>query len=400
MPVAQALREMLATIEISRDTVTVPVTEALGRVLVREQLSPIDVPPADNSAMDGYALCSSDATAVGQKLQVSQYLPAGTVPRPLSSGTAARIFTGGMIPAGADVVIPQECVKAIGDEIMIDQLPHTPGQHIRRGGEDIRKGQQVLAAGRRLTAADLGLLASIGLAQLTVRRPLRVALLGTGDELLEPGMAAVPGRIYNSNRYTLSGFLNNLRLQIVDGGIAPDGVGPLKRQLLDLAANSDCIITTGGVSVGDRDYLREVLKDTGALRIWRLAIKPGKPLAFATIGKIPVFALPGNPAAVFVTFCVLVRPCLLKLQGAIDRAAAELYATADFARPAIPREEYIRARLQGDVATTLVVSPVAAQGSGILSAASQADCLAVVPANREVKAGNRLRIIMLDALVN
>ena len=252
-----------------------------------------------------------------------------------------------------------------------------------------------MEAGRRLRAPDLGILASVGLARVPVFRPLKVALLSTGDELLEPGEASRPGLLYNSNRHLLLGLLDNLGLVAVDGGRVEDSPEALTAQLSRLAEDCDCVISTGGVSVGDRDYLRPVLSQIGSIDLWGLAIKPGKPLAFGHVGATPIFALPGNPAAVLVTFCVLVRPCLLKLQGAQQARSVDMDAVADFSHPGSRREEYLRAGLYRAEDGELRVRSAAAQGSGILSTASQADCLAVVKANTAVTAGDRVRIVLL-----
>jgi len=396
MPVAEALAAMLEAVRPGGKTLRLPLTQLCNRVLAKDQYSKVDVPFADNSAMDGYALRVADLAGQSQQvLPVTQYLPAGVVGKVLEPGTTARIFTGAAIPPGADTVVPQEDVREEKGRAYFSQLPRV-GRHIRRRGEDLEQGGLVLAAGRRLRPEDIGLLASGGVAEADVFQPLRVAILSTGDELLEVGKAPLPGRLYNSNRYTLTGLLQALGMEIVDGGMAPDSPAELAETLKDLARRADAVISTGGVSVGERDYLRAVLEQVGSLRLWRVAIKPGKPFVFGEIEKMPFFGLPGNPAAVFVTFCILVRPCLLKRQGATETAHPVAVAAAGFERAASSREEYLRAKLHGNSAGGQEVIPLAQQGSSLLSTASSADCLARVPPAAAVCRGDLLQVLLLD----
>ena len=396
MPVAEALEAMLGAVRPIAETLSLPLARLHGQVLAADQYSLVDVPPADNSAMDGYAVRAADLAGQAQAgaLPVVQYLPAGTVGQALAPGTAARIFTGAPLPPGADAVIPQEDAREEASRVRFSSVPEA-GQHIRRAGEDLQNNALVLSTGRRLRPEDVGLLASAGIAKARVFRPLRIAILSTGDELLEVGEAPVAGRLYNSNRYTLMGLLDALGMEIVDGGTAPDSPEHLAKRLAELACRADCVLSTGGVSVGERDYLRTVLEQIGVLRLWRIAIKPGKPLVFGTIENTPFFGLPGNPAAVFVTFCILVRPCLLKMQGATETEPPVAVARAGFERAASVREEYLRARLQCSETGEQEVIPFSCQGSGLLSTTSRADCLARVPAAVAIRRGDPLQVLLL-----
>ncbi len=396
IPVVEALEAMLGAIRSVGKTLRLPLMELSGRVLAKDQYSQVDVPPADNSAMDGYALRAADLAGQAERmLPVVQYLPAGAMGEALQPGTAARIFTGAALPPGANAVVPQEDVREEEGQAYFSQSPDA-GQHVRYAGEDLEKNTLVLPMGRRLRSEDLGLLASGGIAEADVFQPLRIAILSTGDELLEVGEAPLPGRLYNSNRYTLVGLLKTLGMEVVDGGTAPDKPAELVATLTSLARSADAVISTGGVSVGERDYLRTVLEQIGTLRLWGLAIKPGKPFVFGEIEKTPFFGLPGNPAAVFVTFCILVRPCLLKLQGVTETAPPVAIAAAGFERAAHPREEYLRAKLCRSNSGGQEIIPLKQQGSSLLSTASQADCLARVPAKAAVRQGDLLQVLLLD----
>ena len=395
LPVAEALARVLCAARPIAESIEVPLLDALGHVLAAGVISSINVPPADNSAMDGYALRASEA---GQALPVSQRIPAGTVGAALMAGTAARIFTGAAIPAGADAVVMQEdCTEVAG--VVTVPAPVSAGQNIRPRGQDIGAGEVVLGRGRVLRPQDLGLLASIGCAQVQVYRPLRVAVLSTGDELIEPGSGELPeGRIYNSNRYTLAGLLRSINMEFVDCGFVADDPDATAQALLDAAGRADCVITSGGVSVGEEDHVKNQVERLGRLDLWKLAIKPGKPLAFGSIGNTPFIGLPGNPTSVFVTFCLIARPFLLQMQGVTEPELPRLLARAAFTvgRPGT-RQEYLRVTLE-NTEQGLQAVRYANQSSGVLSSVSHSNALAVIPAGFTVQQGDSVEVILLDSL--
>lgn len=397
LPVEDALARILAGARPARATLTLPLPRALGHVLARDIDSPIDVPGADNSAMDGYALRAADAAG---PLPLSQRIAAGHQPEALAPATAARIFTGATVPEGADCVVMQEACELQGGSLII-RGNVAVGQHIRRRGQDIPAGSRVLTAGRRLRPQDLGLLASIGLAEVTVYRPLRVAILSTGDELVEPGSGNIlPGQLFNSNRYTLAGLLAGLGMVVVDGGVVADDPAATEEALRTASASADCVISSGGVSVGEEDHVKAQVEKLGELQLWKLAIKPGKPLAFGRIGDTPFLGLPGNPSSVFVTFCLVARPYLLKLQGCTELEPLALKARAAFEleRPG-SRREYLRATLVNS-GGELTVSAFPNQSSGVLSSVSQSNALAVIPASTTVTRGQLIEVLLLDSLTS
>ncbi len=395
LPVDEALARVLAAAAPIADAAETPLLQATGRILSQDVISPVDVPPADNSAMDGYALRAAEA---GNPLPASQRIPAGTTGEALAEGSAARIFTGAGIPAGADAVVMQEnCKEEEGVVTVTGSV--AAGDNIRPRGQDIRSGETVLSSGRRLRPQDLGLLASVGCAYAPVYRRLRVAVLSTGDELVEPGTAPLPeGAIFNSNRYTLAGLLDGLGMELVDGGIIGDDPQATARALLDAADGADCVISTGGVSVGEEDHVKAQVERHGRLDLWKLAIKPGKPLAFGAIGDTPFIGLPGNPTSVFVTFCLIARPFLLRMQGALETEPMRLSARAAFTvdRPG-KRQDYLRVTLE----TTddgLVATKFTNQSSGVLSSVSRSNALAVIPVGATIAEGDSLEVLLLDLL--
>ncbi|MFT4520006.1 MAG: molybdopterin molybdotransferase [Halioglobus sp.] len=387
---------MLSAVEPVQETREVTLLDALGLVLAQDLISPLNVPPADNSAMDGYALRVCDA---GLALPVSQRIPAGSVGVDLVPGTAARIFTGAAVPMGADCVVMQEnCSEDAGVVSVSGDVG--AGQNIRPRGQDIAIGETVLAKGRVLRPQDLGLLASIGCATVKVYRPLRVAVLSTGDELVDPGSKDLAeGQIYNSNRYTLGGLVRSLNMEFVDCGIVADDPEVTARALQNAAESADIVVTSGGVSVGEEDHVKNQVERLGRLDLWKLAIKPGKPLAFGYIVDTPFIGLPGNPTSVFVTFCLVARPYLLKMQGAAESPLPSLQAIADFTvRKAGTRRDYLRVTLHNGEDGLRAVR-FDNQSSGVLSSVSHSNALAVVPIGSTVQPGDTVEVLLLDSLV-
>ena len=373
--------------------------DALGRVLAEDVRSGLDVPPADNSSMDGYAMRFADVSAAGSVLPVSQRIAAGVVGAPLQPGTAARIFTGAQVPFGADAVVMQEQCEAQGDSVRVDAVP-IQGQWIRRRGEDVQDGQVVLPAGARLTPQALGLAASVGAATLRVMRRPRVALFSTGDELVMPGEPLKPGAIYNSNRYTLRALIQAMGCDCTDLGIVPDNLAATREALRRAAMGNDLIVTSGGVSVGEEDHLRPAVQAEGRIELWQIAIKPGKPLAFGEVMRADgsaayIVGLPGNPVSSFVTFLLMVRPVLLRLQGALDLQPRHTTLRADFDWPRPDkRREFLRARRNGVGGLDLFAN----QSSGVLTSAVWGDGLVDNPSGQAIQRGDAVRFLSFNEL--
>lgn len=394
--VDQAIEKILSQAAPVEQDETVDILDALNRVLAEDLHSTIDVPGYDNSAMDGYAVNSEDCSTSGRKLPVTQRIPAGQVGTKLEKGAAARIFTGAPIPMGADAVVMQEKCQQVDDEVVINTVVEA-GCNVRRAGEDIKSDSIVLSAGSRLRPQDLGLLASVGLAEFKVKRRLKVATFFTGDEIVAPGQALSPGQIYNSNRYTLSGLLQAMNCEIIDLGIVPDTLEATTEVLKQAAESADVVITSGGVSVGEEDYVRIALEQLGELSMWRIAMKPGKPVAFGEVGNALFMGLPGNPVSVFVTFLVFARALVLKLQGVDDVLPKRIPVIADFDWPKIQRQEYLRVQLiQKDGRTVAQIYPH--QGSGVLSSASWADGMVEVLAGKEINKGDTVEYLSFEGL--
>jgi len=389
-----ALGRLLGAVAPRNDIDTLSTFDALGRVLRQDVRSTLDVPPQDNTSMDGYALRCADVPAAGTVLPVTQRIPAGVVGTLLQPGSAARIFTGAQVPAGADAVVMQEQCEALGEAVRVNSVPAS-GQWIRRRGEDVRAGDVVLAAGVRLTPQALGLAATVGAAQLQVARRPRVALFSTGDELAMPGEPLKPGAIYNSNRFTLRAAIQALGGDCTDLGIVPDRLDATRDALRRAAEGADLIVTSGGVSVGEEDHLRPAVQAEGRIELWQIAIKPGKPLAFGEVrradGSTAHFVgLPGNPVSSFLTFLLTVRPVLLRLQGASDLQPRRTRLRADFdwPRPDM-RREFLRVRRNDAGGLDLFRN----QSSGVLTSVVWGDGVVDNPSGQSIRAGDMVDFI-------
>jgi len=393
LSVDAARARLLAGARVPSATETVPADLALGRVLAAPLVSAVAVPPLDNSAMDGYALRLTDASE-GRWLAVTQRIPAGQIGQPLEPGAAARIFTGAPIPAGADTVVMQEDCDAADGRVRVQRAPR-PGDNIRRAGEDIQVGQTVLTPGERLTPARLGVAASVGATELSVFKHLKVAVFFTGDEIVMPGQPLAPGRIYNSNRATLRGLLNQLGCELVDLGQVPDRLDATIAVLEQAAAQADVVVTSGGVSVGEEDHIKAALERLGRIEMWQVAMKPGKPLVYGRVGDADFLGMPGNPVSAFVVFCLFARPFLLARMGAAVAPPKPFTVPAGFnrAKPG-KRREYLRARFEDGRA---VLYPN--QSSGVLTSLAWADGLVDIEAGVAVEAGDPVRFLPLSELL-
>ena len=394
LSVDEALETLLAGARPVTEVEQVPTMEAVNRVLARAQSSAMDVPPMDNSAMDGYAVRLSDLNSSEKKLKVAQRIPAGSVGKPLQPGTAARIFTGAPVPPGADAVVMQEDCSVSGDFVVIKKSPRE-GEWVRRTGSDIRKGDVVLVAGKRLLPQDTGLAASIGIKTLPVCRKVRLGLFFTGDELVMPGDPLPPGRIYNSNRFTLNGLAAAFGCEVRDYGIVPDKLDATREVLRRAAGENDIIVTSGGVSVGDEDHVKPAVEAEGSLLMWKIAMKPGRPLAFGKVGKAAFLGLPGNPVSSFVTFLIFVRPFLLKTQGQTETIPHAIDARADFDWPAPDaRREFLRVKWNARGG----LDSYPTQDSAVLTSTSWADGLLDNPAGCAIRSGDRVRFLPYSEL--
>ena len=396
LSVAEALALMAAAARPVIDVELVDTMHANGRVLAAAQTSTLNVPERDNTQMDGYAVRALDCASGAASLPVSQRIAAGHVGQPLQPGTAARIFTGALIPDGADCVVMQEQCTLNDGVVTIDHLPQA-GEWVRRQGEDIRAGSVILEAGRRLRSQEMGLAASVGLARLPVLRKLRVALFSTGDELAMPGQPLPPGAVYNSNRFTLRGLLENLGCEIHDLGIVPDTLEATRAVLRQAAQGGDLIITSGGVSVGEEDHIKPAVEAEGRLTMWQIAVKPGKPLAFGEVEQAFFVGLPGNPVSSFVTFLLFVRPFILRLQGVTGSVAPRSYRlAAAFERAkADRRNEFLRAKINDDGELELFAN----QSSGVLTSTVWGDGLIDCPPGLSIARGDLLRFIPFNELL-
>ena len=390
LSVDEALEQLLAGAAPVRDVEELPTMQAAGRVLAREQASSMDVPPMDNSAMDGYAVRISD----GNKLRVAQRIAAGSVGKALEPGTAARIFTGAPVPPGADAIVMQEHCSVESDFVLLKRTPKK-GEWIRLTGSDVRKGGTILKAGKKLLPQDTGLAASVGIKALPVYRKVRLGLFFTGDELIMPGDPLPPGKIYNSNRFTLNGLAGAFGCEVRDYGIVPDKLDATREVLRRAAGENDIIVTSGGVSVGDEDHVKPAVEAEGSLLMWRIAMKPGRPLAFGKVKESAFIGLPGNPVSSFVTFLIFVRPFLLKTQGILRTRPNSIDARADFDWPEPDsRREFLRVKWNAQGGLDLYPT----QDSAVLTSTAWADGLVDNPAKHAIRNGERVTFLPYSEL--
>jgi molybdopterin molybdotransferase len=403
MSVAQArkyIRDYLNPV-ITRESL--PLRSVLGRVLAEDIISPVNVPNHDNSAMDGYAFNANDLPVEGEtRLKIIGTAYAGNAyTGTVSSGTCVRIMTGAVMPEATDTVVVQERVTVEGEAIRFTDLPKR-GMNRRLAGEDLKLGQIVLASGHLMRPADLGLIASLGFVEIKVYRKLRVAFFSTGDELASVGQVLQSGQVYDSNRYTIHGMLARLGVEIIDMGVVRDDPALLKNALQEAASSADVILTSGGVSVGEADYMKDLLAKFGQVVFWKLAMKPGRPLAYGKVGNAHYFGLPGNPVAVMVTFYQFVREALLVLMGQPEPALLPLFkveCTSNI-RKLTGRTEFQRGKLFIDSDGEWKVTPTGAQGSGILRSMSEANCFIVLDDNvGNVSPGATVQVQVLEGLI-
>ena len=387
LKVSEAIGQLVSKALPTTMVESVSVVSSRGRVLAKDIVATIDVPPADNSAMDGYAFCYEHALKADFQLPLGQRIPAGTAPKPLAPFTVARIFTGAEIPAGADTVAMQEnCLEHDGLVTVEDRVNATA--NVRSKGQDIQSGETILKAGTKIRAQEMGLLSSVGVTLIEVFKPLKIAIFSTGDELVEPGELLLSGQIYNSNRSTLIGLIDAMGMLAVDLGTVADNLEATEAVLKKAAVEADIILSAGGVSVGDEDYVKDAVANLGNMDFWRVAIKPGKPLAFGQISGIPFIGLPGNPASVFVTFMILARPFLLASQGLRTLSSHPLKAIAQFDKPAEKREVYLRGRL-----TNAGAEIFPNQSSGVLSSACWGDIFVKQAIGQSIQVGDLIEVL-------
>lgn len=403
MPVAKAREVIARFLAPVSTTERVPVRAGLGRVLGEDIVSPLNVPAHDNSAMDGYAVRLSDLKAdVEITLKVAGNAFAGT---PFSGavqpGECVRIMTGGVIPAGADTIVMQEHAKAAGDRVTIG-AGHRKGQHVRRAGEDLATGQVALKRGTELRPAEIGLIASLGIGEVAVYRRVRVAFFSTGDELVSIGTVAQEGQIYDSNRYTIHGMLTRLGCEVIDMGVVRDDPNLLEQAFTKAAAAADVVITSGGVSVGEADFVKDLLNKLGEVVFWKIAMKPGRPLAYGKVAGAHFFGLPGNPVSVMVTFYQFVRDALLRLSGRDPVPPLPTFKVpcVSSLKKAPGRTEFQRGVLECDAHGTWSVRVTGEQGSGVLRSMSEANCFIILPTEQgNVSAGTLVEVQVMDGVV-
>ncbi len=393
LSVDEAIASLLEQALPLTDAEKVTVFDASNRVLAEDLESPVNVPGFDNSAMDGYALNTADvALARTDGLVITQRIPAGTLGVKLESKTCARIFTGAPLPEGANTVAIQEVCRIENNRLFIDQDMST-GENIRPRGNDISAGACILKAGTLIGPAHTGLIASVGFADVPVYRKLKVAMFSSGDEIVEPGQPLQPGQIYNSNRPLMGALLQKTGCEVIDLGTVPDTFDATRKTLLMAAGQADLVMSSGGVSVGEEDHIKTALESVGELNLWRIRMKPGKPLAFGRIGDVPFIGLPGNPVSAFVTFILFARPFILKQQGRTENNPHSFPVRAGFDYQSKKRQEYIRVQLSGDAMQALVAECYPKQGSDVLSSAAWSTGLVEVPEQTAIKRGDTVRYL-------
>ncbi len=400
LTVEEAWSRLQQAVPTSRpDIEAIPIADGLNRVLAETPCARINVPPADNSAMDGFALAVADlAGSEPTTLPISQRIPAGSASQPLAPGTAARIFTGSELPAGADTVVMQENCDYDTEQVTVNQHPE-PGENVRRTGEDITLDKAIFQQGHRLRPQDLGLLAAAGIASVRVYRPLKVSLIATGDELVPPGQPLAPGQIYESNGPMIAALLTTMGCEVTIWR-APDDLETTKA-LLQQAAEGDAVITIGGVSVGEEDHVKSALNQLGETDFWKIGLKPGKPFLFGDINDKPLMGLPGNPVSAFVTLTLFCKPFLSALQGQPFATPRHWWVKSGFAvnRPNT-RQQYLRAALAIDEQGETVANKLKSQSSAVQTSLCEADVLAVIPVEATIEKGQMIRVISLVELVN
>lgn len=397
--VEETLGRLLLQASPITQTEIVSLLDTDGRILASDLIANMDIPAADTSAMDGYAVRSADLSGHNQKLKVSIRIPAGSSEYTLESGCAARIFTGAILPTGADAVVMQEHTRTEGDQVLID-TPVTSGQNVRLRGCHVQRNTKVIARGTRLRAPHLALAASIGVDRLEVSRQLRVALFSNGDELVAPGKPLLLGKTYNANPYGLRPLLERFNCDVIDYGVIPDRIETIRECLQEAAKDVDLILSTGGMSIGEEDHLRNAVSTLGEIALWRVRIKPGKPFAFGRVENTPFIGLPGNPVSAIVTFCLFVRPYLLARQGYHSTSPISYQVQAGFNISTPPqRDTYLAVYCETNNDGQTIVRPHPNQDSAALIALAETDGFAVVPAGQRISKGDTIRFIPFRELM-
>ena len=394
LTVEQAQLELAGSVTQICDAESVDLLNALGRVVVDDVVSSLFVPPTDNSAMDGFAIKAADI--VDKPLIISQRIPAGAQPHALKAGTAARIFTGGVMPENADAVVIQEnCEYSAESDVVKIKKTVLAGANVRPKGQDISQGDIVVTSGKRLNAVDLGLIASVGLDKVAVRKPLKVAIFSTGDELVEPGQPLQTGQIYNSNRISLTALCKQLGYDVIDCGIVEDTLEATTVALQQAANKADVVISSGGVSVGEEDHIKPAVEALGSLELWKVQMKPGKPVAYGKIGEVPFFGLPGNPVSSYIVFQLLAVPLLARLQGESRQMPTVYQVHSGFDKASVTREEYIRVRLVKNELGVAQLQRFENLSSGVMTSLSWADGLVRQSIDEQIIAGEMVDFLPL-----